>query len=544
MPSIQSLVNQLERAAENLEREQRVKSGVQQAHADYPAFRQFSQRYWSDPVGFATDILDMELTEYQAEALEELVQYRRLAIRSGHGAGKTRLIAVAAVWFMLTREGAGIDWKVPITASVERQLTHVAYPEIERIVETVNWDLVGRSPLNQDQHEVYVSYIDLRYGRLFTIATDTPAKLEGVHATQVFFILDEAKAIEVPYWESVEGALSTDGAGDQEAYVLVTSTPGPSAGKFYEIHQQLPAYAHWRTMHWTLERAIAANRMSRTWVEQCRNEWGENSPMFQRRVLGEFYDDMGESIIPLSAVEASQAKWVQLNANLSLRDEPYTCIGVDVAAGGGDKSVVAIRYGHTIAELRYYDTDTMVLTGVVSGLLTQYGGYAVIDMAGVGIGVIDRLRELGYGDDLIPFHAQHRTEKRDKTGELGFSDARSAAWWFVREGLLNGSLIVPPNDPSMPKQSLAGDLVCGRWEIRSDGKVSVESKKSIKRRLGRSPDAGDAVVMAFWEKETYSGTFMLAPIDIDQRPTHKAEAANRAEEYRREWGDQWRNGNI
>ncbi len=86
---------------------------------------------------------------------------------------------------------------------------------------------------------------------------------------------------------------------------------------------------------------------------------------------------------------------------------------------------------------------------------------------------------------------------RDGSGELGFANKRSAAWWHLRE-LLDPAgghqIALPPDD------LLTGDVTAPHWRMTSSGKIQVESKEEIKKRLGRSPDDGDAVVMAFWEK--------------------------------------------
>ena len=93
---------------------------------------------------------------------------------------------------------------------------------------------------------------------------------------------------------------------------------------------------------------------------------------------------------------------------------------------------------------------------------------------------------------LYPFNAGERTDMLDSSMELGFADKRSASWWNLREKLLDGKIALPPDD------KLTGDLTAPKWNIISSGKIKVESKDSIKKRLGRSTDDGDAVVMVFW----------------------------------------------
>ena len=169
---------------------------------------------------------------------------------------------------------------------------------------------------------------------------------------------------------------------------------------------------------------------------------------------------------------------------------------------GGDKSVYAPKYGDYIGKMhRSNEKDTMPVAGKTLGMIRN-GGDAVIDVIGVGAGVFDRLRELkrkrefpGY---VFAFNAGEKTNMLDQSGELGFADKRSAAWWNLRDKLYEGKIALPPDD------KLIGDLTAPKWGVMSGGKIKVESKKEIKKRLGRSTDDGDAVVMAFWPVRSQS----------------------------------------
>ena len=157
---------------------------------------------------------------------------------------------------------------------------------------------------------------------------------------------------------------------------------------------------------------------------------------------------------------------------------------------GGDFSVYAKRFEWMIDELeRSHEKDTMPVAGRTKGILDKYGGYANVDVIGVGAGVVDRLREQGC--DARAFNAGERTSKTDKSGELGFVDKRSAAWWNIREILADEEAGLPPDD------KLIGDLTAPKWRVMSGGKIKVENKDEIKKRLKRSTDDGDAVIMAF-----------------------------------------------
>jgi hypothetical protein len=119
----------------------------------------------------------------------------------------------------------------------------------------------------------------------------------------------------------------------------------------------------------------------------------------------------------------------------------------------------------------------------------------IIDADGIGAGVFDHVKEeLGF-DRVKPFHAAAATHWRDSSGELEFINTRAAAWWNLRQMLdpaIGPTLELPEDD------QLAGDLCAPRRKETQRGKLQVESKDDLRKRIGRSTDAADAVIMALW----------------------------------------------
>ena len=169
-------------------------------------------------------------------------------------------------------------------------------------------------------------------------------------------------------------------------------------------------------------------------------------------------------------------------------------VGVDVARTGQDRTVLALRNGPVITELRRsVREDTMQTTGRVKAILDADSSCtAVVDVIGIGSGVVDRLRE--QHARVLAFNASRGSKARDSTREFGFANRRSEAHWALRTAL------DPSSDPDycLPDdEMLLGDLSAPHWTVTSGGKIQVESKDDIRKRLGRSPDDGDAVVMAY-----------------------------------------------
>jgi hypothetical protein len=456
--------------------------------------------YRDDPAGFIKDCIKWEPgkgpTPYQLANCDALVNYKRLAVRGPHGLGKTAENAWVVLWFALTRDAEGADWKIPTTASAWRQLTHYLWPEIRKWSRHLDWGKIGREPFGR--YELLQQNLKLRTGEAFAVACEDPATIEGVHADQVLYIYDEAKSIPAETFDASEGAFS--GAGTDtaaEAYALASSTPGPPVGRFYEIHTRKPGLEDWHAIHVTLQDTITAGRVSKQWAEQRKRQWGARSAVYLNRVEGKFAASDEDSVIPLAWVEGAVERWHQFQESADLEPGDLKFVGADIARSGSDKTVLALRYAQVISELRRYSHQgTMETTGHVTGVLQRHPlgrAKAVVDVIGIGAGVVDRLREQGLS--TIAFNASEKSERRDKSGELGFTNCRSAAWWHLRELLDPDS----DNEVALPDEdTLIGDLTAPKWRVMSGGRIQVESKEDIKKRLGRSTDDGDAVIQAFW----------------------------------------------
>jgi len=417
-----------------------------------------------------------------------LPEKKRVSARGPHGLGKTAMAAWTILWFSLTRDGDD-DWKIPTTASAWRQLTKYLWPEVRKWARRLRWDMVGREQFSE-RLELLTLSLKLETGEAFALASNDVSAIEGAHATSLLYIFDEGKAIPPDIWDGAEGAFASPETG--EAMALAISTPGEPVGRFYEIHARKKGLEDWHVRHVSLQEAVDAGRIGQDWAEQRRLQWGEKSAVYQNRVMGEFATSEEDGVIPLAWVEAANQRWLEWRDSGEEPEGELTSVGVDVAGTGADKTVCALRYGDIITELRRTSKeDTMQTAGRVLGILTL-GGKAIVDVIGIGAGVVDRLREQGQKVDA--FGAGERTDKRDRSGELGFADKRSAAWWNMRDLLETDPIALPPDD------TLTGDLIAPHWTVQSGGKIKVEKKKDIKKRIGRSTDDADAVIQAFWDE--------------------------------------------
>lgn len=458
-----------------------------------------ARRWLYDPVGWSREVIDWSagghLTGYQDEILAALARERKAAVRGPHGLGKTTLVSITLLWFASTRDAAGYDWKVITTASAWRQLSVYLWPEIHKWARRIRWDVLGRTPWDE-KRELLDLHLKLSVGAASAVASNDPAKIEGAHADSLLYVFDESKAIPAETWDAAEGAFSGGQlSGLPEAFALAVSTPGPPSGRFYEIHKRAPGLEDWWTRHVTVDEAVAAGRISRPWVDQRRRQWGETSSLYANRVLGEFHADDEDAVIPLAWLEAAVERWHAWDDAGRPPVDGKRVLGVDVARGGADSTVLAHRVGVCVERLEsHVREDTMRTTARVIPELSD-GAAAVVDSIGVGGGVVDRLRELRL--PVLAFTGSAKTNARDRTGEFGFSATRSAAWWRVRELLdpaFSPEVMLPPDD------ELLADLTAPTWTTTTGvpPKIQIEKKEDLVARLGRSPDRGDAVAMSFW----------------------------------------------
>lgn len=495
-------------------------------------------RYMHDPVGWARDCIDWGdgdgLTPYQEDSLGALPTRRRVAVRGPHGLGKTGMAAVAVLWFATTREAAEIDWKVITTASAWRHLSTFLWPEVRKWARRIRWDAVGRLPFNE-MTELLSLNLKLHNGAASAVASNKAELIEGAHAESLLYLIDEGKVVPDSTWDAIEGAFSGGRPdGLPEAFAFAISTPGPPAGRFYDIHARKPGLEDWWVRHVSLDEAIAAGRISEAWAEQRARQWGRDSAMFANRVLGQFHASDEDSVIPLAWVEAAIERWHEWNGAGRPALEGRRFLGVDVARSGGDSTVLAHRHGVCIASLEAHDReDTMQTTARVQGATGR--GEAdeeqpsteqdenerlvpVVDSAGVGGGVVDRLRELG--TPVLAYTGAARTKSRTRDGEFGFVNVRSAALWRMRELLdpaFGAELMLPPDD------LLISDLTTPTWDITTGvpPKIRIEPKEDLVARLGRSPDRGDAVAMAFFA-ELLASSAIHIPVHRTAQPSKAA----------------------
>ena len=469
--------------------------------------------FYDDPLGFVlfvfpwgeegTELHDEDgPDEWQMECLRRLGEAVRAragagakemgaymaAIASGHGVGKTSLVAWVIFWFISCR----VDPAIVVTANTLGQLTGKTWRELAK------WHRLGIHGA-WFQWTATKFYLKERPETHFAAAVpwskERSEGFAGLHAKAVLVVFDEASAIDDSIWEVTEGAMTTSGA-----IWLVYGNPTKNTGRFRECWRR---WRHrWDTMQVDSRTAKKANRgQIDKWVE----DYGEDSDFVRVRVRGEFPRSASSQLIGSDLVD--QAKVVfrrRFGDRLSkaLMNGPGCLEGmrlddnamaprimvVDVARFGSDQSVIAIRQGRAFVVLaKYREMDTQQLAFRVAEWIGGEQPDAVfVDAVGVGGGVVDTLRGLGFEVEEVNAGMKALDDRK-------FFNRRAEMWWNMREWLSKGGMI-PYDD-----KEISDDLTGPEYGFSDRGqRVQLESKDDMRARGLPSPDTGDALAMSFW----------------------------------------------
>ena len=218
-------------------------------------------------------------------------------------------------------------------------------------------------------------------------------------------------------------------------------------------------------------------------------------PLRSQMLKGDFTAGMQDDvwqIIPTGWIEAAISRWTPEGK----KDKQMDSVGVDVARGGADKTIITARYGRWYDQQKVYPGATTPDGPTVAGLvvaITKDSAPIHVDVIGVGTSVYDHLYGNSY--QVIGINnasTDYSDKQRDKSGKLEFKNNRAYFFWMFREMLdpAYGHDIAIPPDPE-----LKADLCAPRWKLTPSG-VQVEQKDEIKKRIGRSPDKGDSFILA------------------------------------------------
>jgi phage terminase large subunit len=423
--------------------------------------------YKRDPVGFAEDVLKLKLDLWQVQFLEKIqAGCKRIAIASGNNAGKTFAVSALAIWFLVTRPQANVF----ATANTASQLYDVTMNTMRIIA----------------QNSIISNWFTFSQGKIQLIESDTqfisakpnnaqkPESIQGRHAEHFLQIVDEASAIEPPIWDALNGNCTTS-----NSIWVVIGNPTRTETPFHKIwKKELP---NWVRMNIDTRSCLYA---SKEWIGDLINEYGENSDIVKVRVKGEFPLKGAQSFLSTEVISKCYALTFE---KLVYYHEPVV-LGVDVGRQG-DYSVIVIRQGRKIHKILKYkfEDDLMALAEKIRDIYNENEALKVlVDANGMGWGVHDRLKQLIPGYNVIAVNTSEKSSDPTK-----WLNKRQELYSIGKDLLTEGIDLC--NDYA---EEVTEELSSIETYFDNRNRICVEKKDEIKKKIGRSPDATDALFLA------------------------------------------------
>ena len=305
--------------------------------------------------------------------------------------------------------------------------------------------------------------------RLYIIGADHPDALRGIYLDGV--ILDEYANIKPELW----GGVIRPALSDREGWAVFIGTPR-GQNQFYEMYQYADQSDGWYSC---IYRADETGVLPDDEIADMRAQMTEME--YRQELLCDFTASAADVVMPIDLVTDAAVRGVK---DEDVRGQPVI-IGVDVARFGDDRTVICVRQGLFLREIRTFaELSTMDAASAVMACCAEFSPDAVfIDAGAMGAGVIDRLRQLGYQPLEVNFGGAAMAAER-------YANIRAEMYFKCRDWLQAGGAI-PQN------ADLKTELSAVEYRFTGNGRIILEAKDKIKERMGRSPDLADALALTF-----------------------------------------------
>lgn len=463
-----------------------------------------------DPVWWIEDTFGETLWSKQREIVEAVNKYPRVMVKSCHSAGKSYVAAKIGICFLETHPHS----IVITTAPTFRQVKQVLWQEIRRAYRSAKRPV----KLNLVKNLLKVeAQIDEKW-YAFGFSTDDPDAFNGIHAEHILVIFDEASGIPSEIWESAKGVLSSG-----NAHLLGIGNPtDPSSMFAMEFKERSIAYPIRISAYDTpnlVEFGITEDKIAESdydyskiaklitgplpypaltspfYVWDAYYTWGPNSPAYSARVLGEFPEQGVDTLIPLNLIEDACTRNIPPGHPREF--------SIDVAYMGSDYNVLIYRQGDYVRVIDSWnklDTDETAQRVIKHSM--NFGTSMIkVDVIGYGAGVADQLVKYFGKDKILKINVAEASsdpefsEDLNKFHDRQFANYRAELYWKLREKFENGTIDIDPHD-----EDLKTELSMLKYKIDNAGRIRIESKDDMRKRLRRSPDRADTLAYAFAEK--------------------------------------------
>lgn len=434
-------------------------------------FFQAREKWQKSPITRHYTFSDKKLWSKQEEILWAVRNHKRVCVKSGNTVGKSFISADVVMDFLSIHYPS----KVITTAPTWTQVEDIIWKEIAGYCHNSKFPL-GIEPLNTE-----LNFKDDWFAK--GISTNEVHRMQGFHSPHLLVVIDEASGVTAEIWEAVESL--------HPYRVLAIGNPNEISGDFYNVFSS-PLWhkisiSCLECVEWQEQNHEVPGLVTRDWIEERRQDWGEKSPQYAIHVLGEFPEEAEGTLISRDWVEAARNKESEDEEDDSMR-----CIACDVATKHGEnETVIGYRYGHTLHWIKAFKhiptTETADRLAWAYNEKKPHG--LVIDSDGVGEGVADILSVKRVPH--IEFHGGYGQKAIDVNR---FRNLRSQFYWMVAKKFEKGFYSL--KGLTEREYELLKNQLCSLKVKPCDaqGRIQIETKDDMMARGIKSPDYADCFV--------------------------------------------------
>ena len=392
----------------------------------------------------------------------------RISARSGHGIGKTTMLAWLVIWFLITRP----DAVVPCTAPTREQIHDILWKELNKWISKM--PLALRCKLEWTATHIRVSeHPETWFASAKTAVKEKPEALAGVHAPFVLYIVDEASGVPDEIFKPVEGALTA-----KNSYMILISNPTRLMGYFYDSHHG--DKEAWQCFHFSSEDSPIVDR---SYVQRIIEKYGQDSDEYRVRVQGDF--PKADAVDEKGYVPLLSQNDLRITNDATMRIPRR--LGVDPAGKGTDKAAWVERDAFKLHVCGSEATSTgksiahKTVTLMTGGEILDEN--TIVDSFGVGTETVKELALARH--DVRSINVGESASEDDR-----FINKRSEAYWALREWLRSGGEIVA-------NEQLIKELLSIKFTANLKGKIKIMSKEDMRKIGIPSPNFADAAMLTF-----------------------------------------------
>ena len=439
----------------------------------------------------------------QRTIADALVHHERVAVPAAFGVGKTYLAARIALWWLYNHKPS----KVITTGPTMRQVKDLLWSEL-RAAHRRSKRALGGTPLTL-QLQLEEDWFALG----FATDPDEIDKFTGYHSPHMLVIFDQACGVDRAIWEAAEGLMT----GGHARWLAISNTTDSSSAMAEVCTGGRTRFGKWHVIPITAYESpnvvagcdLIPGVIAHDWIEKKRESWDTNDPMWQIFVEANFVDEAQMTMLTGAMIRKI---FSEETAQKIQPDFDDIVVGVDVAEEGLDSTVWTIRAGGRLLWIdQAFGNDTVASLEKsinIYNLCIERTGKPpkmfLVDKIGPGNALVFALQNAGYPCIGV------NVSKAPLMDEEQFLNLRAELGWSLRRKADEGTISLTPiyATPEALLDTLREELTI-RYKILSSGRIQMEPKRDIRKRLQRSPDFWDSLMLSYHDMYSAIGSVSL-----------------------------------